>query len=97
MKYTPTLPILFASALALGCGSTGDVTQVDASSNSGASDASTSLADANPNAPDGMTVSGSLPSWTLEDIQPMSAQFGQTYGLSAFSGKILVAVLVQGF
>ena len=37
------------------------------------------------------------PLWTLEDIQPESARFGDVYGLEHFEGEVLVAVLVQGF
>src|SRR5262249_33877959 len=38
-----------------------------------------------------------LPTWRLEDIQPGSPRFGQTYGLDTFSGKIVVVTLVQGY
>ncbi len=35
------------------------------------------------------------PEWELEDIQPQSERFGQTYGLDAFQGKpVFVAFLV---
>jgi thiol-disulfide isomerase/thioredoxin len=35
------------------------------------------------------------PDWVLEDVQPQSASFGQTYGLEAFKGKpVFVAFLV---
>lgn len=37
------------------------------------------------------------PGWQLEDVQPQSARFGQTYGLSAFSGRPVVVVLLEGF
>ena len=37
------------------------------------------------------------PPWTLEDVQPQSARFGQTYGLSEFAGRPIVAVLLEGF
>ncbi len=54
------------------------------------------VADAAPSAPDAVPTFV-LPSWSLEDIQPQSPQFGQVYGLNAFPEKILVAVLVEGF
>jgi len=38
-----------------------------------------------------------LPTWRLEDIQPGSPRFGQTYGLDTFSGKVVVVTLVQGY
>jgi hypothetical protein len=38
-----------------------------------------------------------LPTWSLEDIQPESTRFGQTYGLDVFDGQVIVAVLVEGF
>ena len=38
-----------------------------------------------------------LPTWKLEDIQPLSPRAGQTYGLDTFSGQIVVVTLVEGF
>ena len=38
-----------------------------------------------------------LPVWSLEDIQPMSTRFGQTYGLDTFSNKVVVVTLLEGF
>jgi hypothetical protein len=38
-----------------------------------------------------------LPTWRLEDIQPVSPRAGQTYGLDTFSGKIVVVTLAEGF
>lgn len=38
-----------------------------------------------------------LPSWMLEDVQPMSPRAGQTYGLQTFSSKIVVVTLLEGF
>lgn len=40
---------------------------------------------------------GTLPTWRLEDIQPLSPRAGQTYGLSAFADHIVVVTLVAGF
>jgi hypothetical protein len=37
------------------------------------------------------------PAWTLTDIQPRSPMAQQAYGLSAFQGRPLVAVLIEGF
>jgi hypothetical protein len=38
-----------------------------------------------------------VPTWMLEDIQPLSPRANQTYGLDTFGGKVVVAVLLQGF
>ena len=38
-----------------------------------------------------------VPTWQLEDVQPQSPRTGQTYGLEAFSGRIVVVTLVEGF
>jgi hypothetical protein len=38
-----------------------------------------------------------LPTWMLEDVQPESMRFGQTYGLDVFSGSTVVVTLVEGF
>jgi len=38
-----------------------------------------------------------LPTWQLEDIQPLSPRTGQTYGLAAFTDHIVVVTLVAGF
>jgi hypothetical protein len=48
-----------------------------------------------PPGPDAMAVG--LPTWMLEDVQPQSPRFGQTYGLEAFSGSHVVVTLVEGF
>ena len=40
---------------------------------------------------------GVLPTWQLEDIQPLSPRTGQTYGLDAFTGHVVVVTLVAGF
>lgn len=37
------------------------------------------------------------PAWTLEDVQPQSTRFGQSYGLSEFAGRPVVVVLLEGF
>jgi hypothetical protein len=37
------------------------------------------------------------PSWQLTDIQPTSPRFNQSYGLDAFAGRPVVAVLLEGF
>lgn len=47
-----------------------------------------------PDAPGGTLT---LPTWSLEDIQPQSPRVGQTYGLDTFSGKIVAVTLVEGF
>ena len=38
-----------------------------------------------------------LPSWMLEDVQPVSPRTGQTYGLQTFSNKVVVVTLLEGF
>lgn len=43
------------------------------------------------------TALAMYPPWTLEDVQPQSARFGQNYGLSEFAGRPVVAVLLEGF
>jgi hypothetical protein len=43
------------------------------------------------------SVSSGLPTWKLQDVQPLSAKTGQTYGLDTFSGKIVVVSLLEGF
>jgi hypothetical protein len=42
-------------------------------------------------------VASQLPSWMLEDVQPLSPRTGQVYGLSEFLGRTLVVTLVEGF
>ena len=38
-----------------------------------------------------------LPTWKLQDVQPLSPRTGQTYGLDTFNDKIVVVTLLQGF
>lgn len=42
-------------------------------------------------------VNPEIPTWQLEDVQPGSPRFGQTYGLSVFAGRPVVVVLLEGF
>lgn len=42
-------------------------------------------------------VNGEIPTWQLEDVQPGSPRFGQSYGLSVFAGRPVVVVLLEGF
>lgn len=90
---------LFASIALAACSSEsgdngpGDTT-FDAASNS-AIDATPGSPDALVGGPDAMPAT--VPSWQLEDVNPMSAGYQTTYGLATFEGDILVAVLVQGF
>lgn len=37
------------------------------------------------------------PGWQLEDVQPQSARFNETYGLAAFAGRPLVVVVLEGY
>lgn len=43
----------------------------------------------------GITVT--TPDWQLQDIQPESARFEETYGLTEFRGRVLVVTLVEGY
>lgn len=47
--------------------------------------------------PDAPAGPRTLPTWSLEDVQPQSARFGQKYGLEVFSGETIVVTLVEGF
>ena len=38
-----------------------------------------------------------LPTWMLEDVEPTSPRFGQTYGLDVFTDHTVVVTLVEGF
>jgi hypothetical protein len=103
---TRTFSFALISALGVGalsfgaCSSSDDdeADPADAASNGATIDAASGGgADAMPSAPDAMQAVVQIPDWTLEDIQPESPKFGQVYGLSEFNGKILIAVLVEGF
>lgn len=37
------------------------------------------------------------PDWKLEDVQPQSARFGETYGLDAFAGKTVFVSFLVGW
>lgn len=91
MKYTRTLSFLFASLLGVSCTATpdgGDLS-VDAANADRGDAANAEPADA--------AEPRYIPTWSLQDIQPMSPRFTETYGLDVFSGSVLVVVLVQGF
>lgn len=47
--------------------------------------------------PDAPPSGGGQPAWQLEDIQPQSTRFGQTYGLDGFASKVVVVTLVEGY
>lgn len=47
--------------------------------------------------PDAPPAGAGQPTWRLEDIQPQSSRFGQTYGLDTFSAKVVVVTLVEGY
>ncbi len=38
-----------------------------------------------------------LPTWELQDIQPQSPRFQETYGLTTFGAKVVVVTLSEGF
>lgn len=88
---------LLAAVSLGGCSDSSDDDQADAASNSISVDAAAGDSDAMSTAPDAMAAAIQVPGWTREDIQPNSPRFGEVYGLNEFNGKILVAVLVQGF
>ena len=92
MKPLTTLGIVIASSLALGC-TAGAVDQVDPI-NPGSADAA-AVEDSVDAAPDNNQAL--RPTWSLEDIQPISPMFSQTYGLDVFPQKTVVALLVAGF
>ena len=39
----------------------------------------------------------SWPTWALEDVQPDSPRFGQTYGLDVFEGKVVFVAYLVGW
>jgi hypothetical protein len=53
--------------------------------------------DSSPRAADAPTGAITLPTWMLQDIQPQSPMFNQTYGVDSFAGKIIVVTLLEGF
>ncbi len=78
------------ASLALGCGSS---TPVDGDNDNGAN-VDAAIAGG---AGDASATPARIPSWTLEDINPTSDRFGETYGLDQFADRVLVVLLVQGF
>ena len=42
-------------------------------------------------------VGAAMPTWQLKDIQPTSAKYNTTYGLSGFIGKVTVLALLSGW
>lgn len=94
---TGALALVTALSLGACSSSDDDADPADASSNGSAADAMPGAPDAMPSGPDAMAAAVQIPEWTLEDIQPASPKFGEVYGLDEFGGKIVVAVLVEGF
>lgn len=90
MTHTKTLSFLLAAVLGLGCGTTQD-------GGDRSPDAASSGDDAINSVPLDAAEDQVIPTWSLEDIQPESPMFGQTYGLDTFSDKTLVVLLVTGF
>lgn len=41
-------------------------------------------------------LTGQLPGWSREDVQPRSARFGARHGLESYRGKTIVVVLLEG-
>lgn len=86
-------------------GTIGDATQIDVANadgtsyTDGASDSGpvdVLLADTSCPASIANCPGAPLPTWSLEDFQPKSSDFGKTYGLSAFNGKMLIVALLAG-
>ncbi len=99
MSFALLLSLSTVSLSTVSCssdsGTSDEVASFDAAAQSSAD--ARRQTDAAANGPDAMAQSASLPGWMLEDIQPLSPQFGEVYGLNAFPDKIRVAVLVAGF
>lgn len=98
MNRSNCLSLLLPLALSFGCSNdssnkespNGDQADARVANPEGSDAGANDVADAKPQ-------EGQLPSWSLEDIQPKSPRFGETYGLNAFPEQILVVVLVEGF
>ncbi|MDB4962392.1 MAG: hypothetical protein JWP01_2391 [Myxococcales bacterium] len=90
MKPSRVMMFALASALLVGCGDATKTTTPPDSLVGGTADAPIRMIDAPGSVP-------MLPLWMLEDIQPASPRVGQTYGLDAFTGKIIVVSLLEGF
>lgn len=45
----------------------------------------------------GVALATMVPPWQLVDLQPLSPRANQSYGLAAFQGRPVVAVLIEGF
>jgi hypothetical protein len=85
MKSRIALVFAVLSLVTIGCGS-------EPPAGGGMADAALGSGDR-----DGATQSAMLPTWQLEDVQPLSPRAGQTYGLEAFSNHIVVVTLAEGF
>lgn len=84
------------AALLVGCGSDDDGAGNGASD--GANDAGGS-ADAGACTPDTSPrcAGAPAPTYALEDVQPQSDRFGETYGLDGFEGRVTVVALVASW
>jgi hypothetical protein len=83
-----TLPIALLSAACLGApggGDVGDGTDTDGTDGTDGTDDG------------GGGGGGAYPTWQLQDIQPDSPRYGDTYGLNVFEGKPLVVALLLGY
>src|SRR5688572_6846454 len=54
------------------------------------------LAGCGDDAPDPTESGAPAPTWTLTDVQPLSAGYGESYGLEAFHGSPLLVALLAG-
>jgi hypothetical protein len=89
---TPTIPTTMFAGLALfACGGEGSTPPAFDADGTDGIDAA--LFDA----AGGDAAMVGLPTWMLEDVQPVSPRFGQTYGVDTFNGKIIVVTLLEGF
>ncbi|MDP2274589.1 MAG: hypothetical protein Q8N23_18735 [Archangium sp.] len=100
MGWTHRVVLTAAVALVAACG-VPSAGELDAGAGFTRSDAGTrdvdAGTDAGANDDAGVGAMAMYPTWQLEDVQPQSPRFSQTYGLSAFAGRPLVVVLLEGF
>ncbi len=90
--WIPTAIAGCATAL-LACGAA-STTQPDSGGGSAGSGGGQAMTDGGAGGGTGVAM---YPTWQLQDIQPASPRFNQTYGLAAFAGRPVVAMLLEGF
>lgn len=85
------LPSIFCVLLLAACGSA--PSEPGGGVDSATGDGAGGGGDASPDS----RVAVALPTWQLEDVQPLSPRAGQTYGVDAFTGRVIVVSLLEGF